>query len=114
VVCYFFVAVVKGKLGYDDSLDAFGVHGIGGSIGAICTGLFAAAPLAEAMKGVEGGFNKQLVAQIIATLATWVFAGVMTFILVKVVDAVIGIRVSAAEEEEGLDISQHGEVGYTF
>ena len=111
VVCYFFVAVLKGKLGYDDSLDAFGVHGIGGSVGAILTGVFAR----EAVGGTGGlleGNAPQLVNNTLGALLTWVLAGVATFIILKVVDLVIGVRVTEADEYTGLDVTQHGEEAY--
>ena len=111
VVCYFFVAVLKGKLGYDDSLDAFGVHGIGGSVGAILTGVFAR----EAVGGTAGlleGNAPQLVNNTLGALLTWVLAGVATFIILKVVDLVIGVRVTEADEYTGLDVTQHGEEAY--
>jgi Amt family ammonium transporter len=117
-ICYFFVAVLKAKLGYDDSLDAFGIHGIGGTLGAMLTGVFANEGLARVLNGLkaEEPFvrSQQLGAQALATVVTWVFAAVMTLILVKVVDAVIGMRVTPEEEEEGLDLTQHGEVGYNY
>jgi Amt family ammonium transporter len=109
-ICYSFVTIVKVKCGYDDSLDAFGVHGIGGSIGAILTGLLTSEGLT--ITGSTG--LKQAWAQLLAVIATWVFVGVGTFILVKVIDAVIGIRLSDEEESAGLDLSQHGEVGYNI
>jgi Amt family ammonium transporter len=119
-VCYFFVAILKAKLGYDDSLDAFGVHGIGGSLGAIMTGVFAEESLAKAYSGTAGlipsggGNFKQLLAQLVATAVTWIFASGMTAILVLLLKNTIGVRVTADEEISGLDITQHGEVGYNM
>lgn len=114
LVCFFMVAHVKPKLGYDDSLDAFGVHGIGGIIGSILIGIFAT----QAITG-EGGEQgalygdwNQLWVQIVATVATIAFSAIMTWILFKVVDAMVGIRASAESESVGLDISEHGEIAY--
>jgi Amt family ammonium transporter len=114
VICYLAV-VIKGKLGYDDSLDAFGVHGIGGTWGALATGLFASTAVnSGGANGLFFGNPKQLVIQLIATAASWVFAIVGTLILLKVVDAVVGLRVSQDDEVTGLDLSQHNETGYSF
>jgi Amt family ammonium transporter len=112
VICYIAV-VAKSRFGYDDSLDAFGIHGIGGTWGAIATGLFAVA----AVGGVDGlffGNPGQLMKQIISIGATWAYSFVVTFIILKVLDATMGLRVTEEEEEQGLDISQHGESGYSF
>jgi Amt family ammonium transporter len=117
VVCAFAVAVLKPRLGYDDSLDAFGVHGIGGTLGAILTGVFATRAVWDIGKGKELGLlegGNVLTAQIIATVITWVFAIVATFILLKILDAVMGLRVSPESETEGLDVTEHGEEGYIF
>ncbi len=114
-ICYYFVAVLKAKLGYDDSLDAFGIHGIGGTVGALCTGIFCQKKYNGA--GADGLIMNewtQIKAQIVAVVVTWVFAGAVTFILVKLLDATIGLRVKPEEEESGLDVSQHGEVGYNL
>jgi ammonium transporter, Amt family len=118
VVCYFACTTIKSKFGYDDSLDAFGVHGVGGTLGAILTGVFASRAVLQ-MDGtnelglVEGG-TRLMVGQIVAVLVTWVLAIVGTFILLKVLDAVMGLRVTQQEEIQGLDLSQHGEEGYIF
>ncbi len=111
VVCYFAVVVVKAKFGYDDSLDAFGVHGVGGTLGAILTGIFAR----EAVNGTGGlleGNTVQFFNNIGGVALTWVFAGVATYIIVKIIDATMGLRVEESEEDEGLDITQHGEEAY--
>jgi Amt family ammonium transporter len=113
LVCFFMVSVVKHKFGYDDSLDAFGVHGIGGILGAILTGVFASPAIQSSYSGLIYGNAKQLGIQIIATLVTIVFSGVMTFILYKVVDALVGIRSNPKEEIAGLDISEHNEMAYS-
>jgi Amt family ammonium transporter len=104
VVCFWGATSLKKMLGYDDSLDAFGVHGIGGVVGALLTGFFAV----KEIGGTEGSFG-QFITQLEGTVITIVFCGVMTFIILKVVDLVIGLRVSEEEEREGLDISLHGE-----
>jgi Amt family ammonium transporter len=112
VVCFFMVSVVKHKFGYDDSLDAFGVHGIGGIIGALATGIFATPAIQSAYSGLLSGNPKQLWIQTIATVATILFSGVMTFVLFKIVDKLFGIRASSKEEIAGLDITQHSEMAY--
>ena len=115
VVCYFSVSVIKGKLGYDDSLDAFGIHGVGGTLGALSTGLFASKLVNPAGNdGLFFGNPSLLVNQVIAVVATAVYAFVVTAILLKVLDATMGIRVSKEDEVTGLDLSQHGESGYNF
>ena len=114
LVCFYMVAVVKPKLGYDDTLDAFGVHGIGGIVGSILTGVFATR-LISGEGGVEGalyGDWHQLWIQVFATLISIAFSTVMTFILFKVTDKLVGIRVDKRVEEEGLDIYEHGESAY--
>jgi Amt family ammonium transporter len=116
VVCYLACTAVKAKFGYDDSLDAFGVHGVGGTLGAILTGIFATratGAFTDAKLGLlEGG--SRLPAQLIATAITWGLAIVATFIILKVLDATMGLRVAPADEVQGLDLSQHGEEGYIF
>ncbi|MDX1764316.1 MAG: ammonia channel protein, partial [bacterium] len=109
VVCYLAV-VMKAKMGYDDSLDAFGVHGVGGTFGAIATGIFATVNGA----GLIAGEPKQLMVQLIATAATVVYAFVMTYGLVWILDKVMGMRVSEDEEQVGLDQVHHGENAYHF
>ncbi len=114
LVCFYMVAVVKPKLGYDDTLDAFGVHGIGGIVGSILTGVFATRFI-SGEGGVEGalyGDWHQLWIQVFATLISIAFSAVMTFILFKVTDKLVGIRVDKRVEEEGLDIYEHGESAY--
>ena len=112
VVCFWSATSLKHLLGYDDSLDAFGVHGVGGIVGALLTGVFAYGPLTatpEHLEGVTVGGLELFKAQCIAVAATVVFSGVATFILLKVVDVVIGLRVTEDEEREGLDVVLHGE-----
>ena len=114
--CYFAVAVVKAKLNYDDSLDAFGVHGVGGTLGAILTGVFATKAINDGFDGapmglLEGNMS-QFVNNILGALLTWVLAAVATYIILKIIDATIGLRVDEADELEGLDLTQHGEEAY--
>jgi len=113
VVCFIMVAYVKPKLGYDDSLDAFGVHGIGGIIGAILTGILATPAIQAAYSGAAYGNWHQLVVQLIAVGTTIVYSGIGTLVLFKIVDKVVGLRVSDKQEAVGLDESQHGETAYT-
>jgi ammonium transporter, Amt family len=111
-VCFWSATGLKHMLGYDDSLDAFGVHGVGGIIGALLTGVFAYGPFTatkDAPNGVNIGGLPQFEAQVIAVCATLVWSGAVTFIILKIIDAVIGLRVTAEEEREGLDIVLHGE-----
>jgi Amt family ammonium transporter len=111
----FLACNLKSKLGYDDSLDVVGVHGIGGTWGAIATGLFASKAINEAgADGLFAGNPGLVVTQLIAVVATWVFAFVGSLILLKIVDAVVGLRVTEEEEFLGLDVSQHSENAYAF
>jgi Amt family ammonium transporter len=106
---------VKARLGYDDALDVVGVHGVGGTWGALATGLFATKAVNEA--GADGlffGNPGQLWTQVVAVLATFVTAGVGTIVILKVVDILLGLRVSEEEEVAGLDVSQHSETAYVF
>jgi len=112
-LCYLACAKLKTKLGYDDSLDAFGVHGIGGTVGALLTGVFATTNLAD-HGGLLEGHPQQMVPQIVSILATAIFALIGTFLIVKILDASMGLRVTQDEEIQGLDLSQHGEEGYIF
>jgi len=113
LICFTMVAYVKPKLGYDDSLDAFGVHGIGGIIGAILTGVLASPAIQAAYSGAAYGNWAQLGTQTIAVLATIAFTAIGTFILFKITDLTVGVRVTEKEESIGLDESQHGETAYT-
>jgi Amt family ammonium transporter len=114
MVCFYMVAVVKPKYKYDDSLDAFGVHGIGGIVGSILTGIFATQYITgeNGAKGALYGDWHQLWIQILATVATIVFSAIMTYILFQVVNKLVGIRVGTRVEEEGLDVYEHGESAY--
>ena len=121
VFCYWMVAKVKARFGYDDSLDAFGVHGAGGTLGAILTGVFAYSGVNPIFKDAQGkvlpsgvleGNSHQLVNQLVGVGIAWGLAIVGTLVILKVVDLTIGLRVSEEEEVQGLDLSQHGEEGY--
>jgi Amt family ammonium transporter len=117
VVCFLACTKLKSIFGYDDSLDVFGVHGVGGTLGALLTGIFATRATGAFTDGkalglLEGG--PVLISQIIAVAVTWVLAVVATFVILKVLDVTMGLRVSRADEIEGLDTSQHGEEGYIF
>ena len=121
VFCYWMVAKVKAKFGYDDSLDAFGVHGAGGTLGALLTGVFAVSAVNPIFKdgqgnalasGVLEGNAHQLLNQLVGVAIAWGLAIVGTLAILKLVDVTIGLRVSEEEEVQGLDLSQHGEEGY--
>ncbi|AFK56027.1 ammonium transporter [Tistrella mobilis] len=111
-ICYFFVTVVKNKLGYDDSLDVFGVHGIGGIIGAVGTGVFTSASLGGIGYADGVTMADQVWTQILAVLVTIAWSGIGSLILYKIVDLIVGLRVSKEAESEGLDLSSHGEAAY--
>jgi Amt family ammonium transporter len=119
LVCYFMVTKVKAIFGYDDALDAFGVHGAGGTIGALLTGVFAQQvinPIFGAGKAVGGmdGHWGQIGNQLVGVLIAWGFALVGTIVLLKITDMITGVRVNETEEIEGLDITQHGEEAYNL
>jgi len=118
IVCYYACSAIKARFGYDDSLDAFGVHGVGGTLGALLTGVFATRacwnidggnPL-----GVVEGETRILIGQVVAVVVTWIFAAVVTFVLLKILDVTMGLRVSQEAETQGLDYSEQGEEGYIF
>ncbi|HKR95398.1 MAG TPA: ammonium transporter, partial [Candidatus Angelobacter sp.] len=119
--CFFMVTAVKARFGYDDSLDAFGVHGAGGTLGAILTGVFASSAVNPIFKDahgnvlpsgmIEGNFH-QILNQLVGIAMAWVLAVVGTLIILKIVDMTVGLRVSEEHEVMGLDLSQHGEEGY--
>lgn len=121
--CYFMVVKVKSWFGYDDSLDAFGVHGAGGTIGAVLTGIFASSAINPIFKdakgnplpsgGVDGNWH-QVLNQLVGIAIAWIISIVGTLILLKLVDLTVGLRVSREDEVEGLDLTQHGEEGYDF
>ena len=123
VFCYAMVAVVKARLGYDDSLDAFGVHGAGGTIGALLTAVFATRLINPVFKDGQGnalavgmldGNYHQIANQFVAVVIAISIAALGTYLILVVVDLVLGVRVSAEEEAQGLDLSQHGEEGYSW
>jgi ammonium transporter, Amt family len=122
VVCYLMVTKIKSMFGYDDALDAFGVHGAGGTLGAILTGVFATNLVNDALKDASGapkalglvdGNGGQVLNQIIASGIAWALAIVGTLIILKICDMTLGLRVNKEEENQGLDLSMHGEEGYT-
>jgi Amt family ammonium transporter len=117
-VCYTMVAIVKNKFGYDDALDAFGVHGMGGTLGAILTGVFATREINNLYNGkpmgLVDGNPGQVLNQLAACAIAWVLAIVGTWIILKVCDAITGVRASEQDEVEGLDLSMHGEEGYNL
>lgn len=113
--CYWGVNALKLKFGYDDALDVFGVHGVGGTWGAIATGLFASKTINPS--GADGLFHGnpgQLLNQGIAVLSCWLLASMGTFLILKIVNAVTPLRVSEEEEKMGIDLAFHGEVGYRY
>jgi Amt family ammonium transporter len=114
IVPFYFVAVVKAKFGYDDTLDAFGIHGVGGTLGAILTGVFADPAINEAGKGLLYGNPGQLWTQIVAAVVTLVYSGLLTLIIFLILKVTTGIRVDAEAEVTGLDESQHGEKAYNL
>lgn len=111
-ICYFFVSYVKAKLGYDDSLDAFGCHGIGGIVGALLTGVFASPAVNSAGTGLVYGNAHQVWVQFVSVVITVVLSGVATFVILKVISIFTPLRVTEQEEKEGLDISLHNEEAY--
>jgi Amt family ammonium transporter len=123
VVCYLMVTAVKSKFGYDDSLDAFGVHGAGGTLGAILTGVFATNEVNNALKDAAGkplalglvdGNGGQILNQTIGVVIAWVLGIVGTLIILKICDIALGVRVEPEHEVTGLDLSMHGEEGYSL
>lgn len=113
-LCYMVVNYVKLILGYDDSLDVFGMHGVGGTWGMIATGLFASTEVnPDGSDGLFYGYPYQFFVQVLATLVAWALAGVITFLLVRVLGIFLPPRVNEQAEMMGLDLSQHQEKGYT-
>lgn len=112
VLCYFASTSLKRKLGYDDSLDVFGVHGVGGIVGAILTGVFSSATFGGS--GIEGTISSQVLAQMIGVIVTIIYCGIVSYIILKVIDKTMGLRVSEEQESDGLDITLHGERGYNL
>ncbi len=113
VLCFLAATKVKRRLGYDDSLDVFGVHAVGGIVGAILTGVFADASLGGAGLAEGMTIGSQVGAQVLGVVATIVYTAIASFVILKAVDLVVGLRVSDEQEAEGLDIALHGERGYT-
>jgi Amt family ammonium transporter len=121
IVCFLACTKLKSAFGYDDSLDAFGVHGVGGTLGAILTGVFATKHVCDPLLVSDGkavglidGRPELMLGQLVAVVATWILVAVATFVILKVLDATMGLRVKKDEEMQGLDLSQHGEEGYIF
>jgi Amt family ammonium transporter len=123
VVCYLMVTIVKSMFGYDDTLDAFGVHGAGGTVGALLTGIFATNLINDGIKDSSGkvlplgwvdGNGGQVFNQLIGVAISWAMAIVGTLVILKICDLLIGVRVAPDQEIEGLDLSMHGEEGYNF
>jgi Amt family ammonium transporter len=123
VLCYFMVTRVKRRFGYDDALDAFGVHGAGGTLGALLTGVFATSAINEGLKDAAGkvqplglvdGNGGQILNQLGGVAISWVLAIVGTLVILKIVDATVGLRITKEQESDGLDLSQHNEEGYVF
>ena len=114
IICYGGV-LIKTRLGYDDSLDVVGIHGLGGTWGALATGLFASTAInPDGADGLFFGNPGQLWIQFVSVIATMVFSFIMTLIILKVINRIMGLRVSDEDEEKGLDISLHNETGYSF
>ncbi len=113
VVCFWTATYLKNMIGYDDALDAFGVHAVGGALGAILTGVFAVNAIGGTPGALEGNWH-QVTLQFIDVGAVLVYDAVMTFIILKVVDLIVGLRPTEEQEREGLDISQHGEKAYNL
>jgi len=112
IICYCGI-LLKNKLGYDDSLDVVGIHGLGGIWGALATGLFASTAInSGGANGLFFGNPGQFLIQFVSVIATMAFSFFMTSIILKVVDVLVGLRVTGEEEERGLDISLHNETGY--
>ena len=112
LICFWGATSLKQILGYDDSLDAFGVHGIGGIVGCLLTGVFAAEGLGG--MGMDKGIGSQLVSQFVSLIVTILWSGIGSFIILKVVDRTVGLRVKYNDEREGLDLSLHNERGYNL
>ncbi|KKX27709.1 ammonium transporter [Rhizobium sp. LC145] len=111
-ICYFFIAVVKNKFGYDDTADVFGVHGVGGLFGALATGIFASSSLGGIGYAEGVTMGSQFMTQLTAVVITIVWCGVVSAILYKIVDVIVGLRVTVEAEREGLDLASHGEAAY--
>lgn len=113
ILCFWAATSLKRAMGYDDSLDAFGVHGIGGIVGALLTGIFAAESLGGQGLSADS-IGGQFFVQLVGVVFTIAYCAVLSFVLLKIVDAIVGLRVSQSEETEGLDIALHDERGYNY
>jgi len=113
VSCFLGATTLKGTFGYDDSLDAFGVHGVGGLAGALLTGIFCA-PALGGHDMPQGSIGAQFVHQALSCGVTLAYSGLVSFAILKALDLTLGLRVSPDVESEGLDLAQHGEAGYTL
>lgn len=111
-ICYFFIAVIKNKFGYDDTADVFGVHGVGGFFGALATGIFASSSLGGIGYAEGVTMGGQFMTQLTAVVITIVWCGIGSVILYKIVDLIVGLRVTVEAEREGLDLASHGEAAY--
>ena len=115
IICFFMATTVKNALGYDDSLDVFGVHAMGGIIGAILTGVFAVGAISvsatspEGMSGLLDGNPGQVMTQLYGIAVTIIYCGIVSFVILKVLDVIMGLRVGEEAERDGLDIALHGE-----
>ncbi len=112
LICYWITAMIKQTFRIDDSLDVFAVHGVGGATGIMLTAIFTAEGLGGGGLADGIGIGGQLWTQLVGIVVTLVWAGVLTFVIVKIVQATVGLRVDAETESEGLDITAHGERGY--
>jgi Amt family ammonium transporter len=112
VACFTAATKLKRALGYDDSLDVFGVHGVGGIVGAVLTGVFIASNLGGVGLPEGVSMGKQVLAQVVGTAVTIVYCAIVSWVLLKLVDVMVGLRVSEEQETQGLDISLHDERGY--
>ena len=110
-VCYCAI-LLRERLKIDDALDVWAVHGVGGTLGAILTGVFAVTAVNTVERGLIDGNPGQVGTQLVAVAATWIYSGIATFAILKLVDRFVGLRVEESEEEAGLDSSQHGEVAW--
>ena len=114
LLCYFMVVLIKPKFGYDDALDAFGVHGVGGIIGSLFVGLFATSTIQAGYNGLFFGNPKQFLLQLLGVGVTLVYSLILTFVIIKLIDITMGLRIKNKDELVGLDVTQHNERGYTL
>ena len=117
IACYYACSLCKNWAGYDDSLDAFGIHGVGGIVGAVFTGIFATRACNNIGNGAKLGLlegGNILSGQLAAIAIVILYSGIISLVLLKIIDWTMGLRVSASDERQGLDVQQHGEEGYIF